>query len=277
MGGERARAGALGLREPWSPVAAYGWQEGDRAVWRAALPAGDPLGGAFPPPVMAGLAPGRRLQRPVGDGVLRAVGVGPRLSIAVLLGPRGYVPPWGQQVALASLWERRLRVLPSVIRPPAVPARAFLVRPLRRPEDVAAARASLHARLLRAAGDPERALRACVAATEAMINAVRHGGGGEVRAWEAAGRLWVRVEDAGPGLAFHRLAEALLRPRPDPGSGHGYWLMLAYARCCRVEVGGWGTCVTLAFALPRQARDGARPARAAAGRRVPAAPRPPGD
>lgn len=234
------------------PLAAGGWVEAGRVSWLPLFPDGRlrPLAARLLPP----LTPGTRLERRLGPRrVLHAVAVGPEHALLMITGPRGYLPPLAQRAALTAAWERRLRYGPG--GPPAAPSlpEPDWAAPLRSPTDVLAARRRFQE--LAAAGGflQPGDIRACVAATEAMVNAVRHGGGGCVRVLASAGRLAVEVEDRGPGLPFARLAWTLLAPR-DAGSlcrGYGFWLMLAYARTCTVLTGPLGTRVVLEFAAPR--------------------------
>lgn len=237
-----------------APLTAYGWREGDAVVWQPLVERQDPCCAELAGRDVPRLAPGRR--RRWQGRALRycAVGVGPDLAVALAFGPRGYLPPPGQRAAIAALWEGRLRVLPGGPPPPR-PGAPFLDRALVSAADVVDARQALHARLA-ASSDPEWALRVAVAATEAMINALRHAGEGRIAAWWERGDVHVEVADAGPGLPFPRLVAAVLRPR-DPagaGMGYGYWLMLTYARACEV-VGGGGTRVRLRFTLRGRRRE----------------------
>lgn len=130
----------------------------------------------------------------------------------------------------------------------AITSRIYRAR-FRKPSGVAIARRRLQQRLLEL-GYPSTCIQRVVVATaEAMINAVRYAGGGELDVVSSDSRLHAVITDSGPGIAFDRLAQALLRPRNrwNLGRGHGYWLMVSMASHCRVTSTPGRTCVELVF------------------------------
>lgn len=243
---------SLGLAHLGAPIAACGWSESGNTTWLA-LAAQEPALRALLHRDLPRVLPGHRVERRLGRAVLQVVGVGPAHALALAVAHRGYLPPLAQRAALAAIWEHRFRFIPGYPPPPPGRAEPVLSALLRAPADVLAARRRLQdyaeAAGLASPGD----IRLCVAATEAMVNALRHAGGGKVTARDDGSRLRVEVEDRGPGIAFGRLARVLLAPRDaaSPRRGYGFWLMLAYARECEVFTGARGTRVVLYFPRPR--------------------------
>lgn len=86
------------------------------------------------------------------------------------------------------------------------------------------------------------------AVSEAAMNAVVHGGGGEARLCVGGkGTVQVWVEDGGAGIAVHMLHRATLeRGFTTAGSlGHGFWLMLKTADRLWLLTGAEGTTVVI--------------------------------
>lgn len=231
------------------PIAACGWSEFGEARWLL-VPVSERRVRALLADVLPPLPPGGRLQRRLGAAVLHAVAVGPAHNLALVVARRGYLPPLAQRAAIAAAWQRRLRFAVAAWLPHAGGPDLVFAAALRTPSDVLAARQWLRRHALAAGFAAPGDIGLCVAATEAMVNALRHAGGGRLQVRAAPDRLSVEVEDRGPGLPFARLAEALLAPR-DPASpcrGRGFWLMLTYAQHCEVVTGPRGTRVRLEFA-----------------------------
>jgi anti-sigma regulatory factor (Ser/Thr protein kinase) len=91
--------------------------------------------------------------------------------------------------------------------------------------------------------------RFVVAVNEITTNAVRYGGGGgRLSLWQAAGRLYCRVTDTGPGMPSPHLGRRLVPP--DSSSGRGLWLAWQGVSRLTIETDTEGTSVTLEAASP---------------------------
>ena len=102
--------------------------------------------------------------------------------------------------------------------------------------------------VLRAGFSDERCYDLMTAASEAAMNAVVHGGGGEGRVCvKADDTVQVWVEDRGRGIAMDQLPRAALeRGHSTAGTlGHGFWLMLKTADRLWLVTGETGTTVVL--------------------------------
>ncbi|WP_113702778.1 ATP-binding protein [Nonomuraea lactucae] len=84
-----------------------------------------------------------------------------------------------------------------------------------------------------------------LAVNEITTNAVLHGGGGgRLRLWSQAGRLWCEVTDEGPGLPPGWMGAERTPSRYDTG-GRGLWLTrLLCDQVTIVSTPGGGTSVT---------------------------------
>lgn len=235
------------------PVAACGWRGPDGASWLTYAPLdGSPFQDVVGRPLPK-VPPGQVVRRDLRGGSLHIIGVGHDHVIGLLFGSRGYHPPLAQRAVFRSLCEGRFRVARADRLPP-IPARGqrVLAAALVGKGDIADARRALQGVLAARGAADQEAMRVAVAVTEAMINAVRYGGGGALDVVAAGSRLYARVDDRGPGIAFDRLARVLLAPRDAAavGRGHGFWLMLTYAQRCHVLTGSGGTRVLLVFEVP---------------------------
>jgi len=82
-----------------------------------------------------------------------------------------------------------------------------------------------------------------VAVSEAVTNALVHGGGAaEVEVTGAPDGVTVTVRDHGPGMAT---LGATARPAPDRESGRGLWLARRFCDRMDIATSGFGTRVTL--------------------------------
>lgn len=233
-------------------LVACGWREAERWQW---LPLADVAG----TPVEALLArsvplasSGRRETRSLPGAQVCTVGVGRSRSVTLVFGRRGYLPPMMQRMALAALCQGRLRFR-TASRRPAPPGKdtPLLEATIRDAASVGAARRRLQAILSRRRLALGQGLGPLIAVTEAMINAVRHGGGGTLAVTAAGRDLRVRVEDGGRGIGFGEVVAALAGSRDGSAEtgGRGFWLMLAHADRCDVLSTSHGTTVELRFAI----------------------------
>ncbi|HEY8415515.1 MAG TPA: ATP-binding protein [Thermaerobacter sp.] len=235
-------------------VAACCWSDGERVGWLS-----------FAEPQGPGAGQGSRGsdRRDV-----RWIILGRRHRLGIVYGTPGRALTAAQQALLAALEHGRLEVEPLPGGPgdgrsrsgdagnraqdregPAgcIPPR-FSAR-FRRPSGVSTARRRLQRLLTEDGYFPELIRRVALAATEAMINAVRYAGAGHIDVYASPRRIVAVVTDKGPGIAFEKLARTLLEPRDryTVGRGHGYWLMVALSSQCRVCSGPGGTRVELLF------------------------------
>jgi anti-sigma regulatory factor (Ser/Thr protein kinase) len=89
-----------------------------------------------------------------------------------------------------------------------------------------------------------------LAANEAVVNAVAHGGGrGVLRMWSDAGTVYCDVRDFGRGVSPRRLNEDRPPPPHAPG-GWGIWLIRRLADRVAITTGPGGTAVRIAMHLP---------------------------
>lgn len=232
------------------PMTACGWREAGRTTWWPLVQTECKEGKALMPGDLPSVPAGRTMELRQGPAVLRVSGVGADHALATLLGKRGYHLPMGHRAVLAALWEGRLRFVPAKVLPPIeTVGETLLKRCIASSADVVATRRDLQACITASASVPRGDLRVCVAATEAMVNALRYAGRGWFELTRTEHGLQVRVEDRGPGIAFSQLAKCLLMPRDvaTVGRGQGFWLMLAYASACWLWSGAGGTRVILRF------------------------------
>ncbi len=93
----------------------------------------------------------------------------------------------------------------------------------------------------------ERCYDLMTAVSEAAMNAVVHGGGGEGRIYVQEDKVQVWVKDEGRGIDIDQLPRATLeRGHSTAGTlGHGFWLMLRMADRLWLVTGETGTIVVL--------------------------------
>ncbi len=158
---------------------------------------------------------------------------------------------------LSSVTEGRLRLcdapgdLPPVLEPVGDPV------PLR-PQDIATLRAEARDAAMRHHLPMDRCHDLVTAVSEAAMNAVVHGGGGQGRVCVGdGGTVQVWIWDQGAGIAVDRLPRATLeRGYTTAGSlGHGLWLILNTVDRLWLLTGPLGTTVVL-----EQGRDPQEPA-----------------
>ena len=89
-----------------------------------------------------------------------------------------------------------------------------------------------------------------VAVGEAVVNTVKHAGGGSVTVHRDNDHLWARVADHGPGINDLMLPRAVLERgySTKPSLGMGYTLMLALTDRIYLTTGPEGTTVVLELA-----------------------------
>ncbi|GAB6876202.1 hypothetical protein JCM13210_09280 [Thermaerobacter litoralis] len=179
--------------------------------------------------------------------------LGSRHRLGLLWGPAGRPLTPAQRRILSLLSQGRLEIddLPLTAgeaRGPRRPGPAYRAT-FRRPSGVSTARRRLQQALVRWGLGPALIQRVVLATAEAMINAVRYAGGGQLVVWLDGEGVRAVITDKGPGIAFDKLAQSLLSPRNQAnlGRGHGYWLMVTMASRCRVASSARGTRVELVF------------------------------
>lgn len=93
----------------------------------------------------------------------------------------------------------------------------------------------------------ERAMDLVTAASEAGMNAVRHGGGGEARVYAEPNRVQVWITDRGRGIDLENLPRATLERGYTTGGslGHGFFLMLNFTDRLYLLTGSEGTTVVV--------------------------------
>jgi len=97
----------------------------------------------------------------------------------------------------------------------------------------------------------ERASDVALAASEALSNSVRHGGGrGRLRAWTEGSHLALEVRDR--GLVEDPLV-GRLPVGPDSPGGRGLWLVNQLSDLVQLRTACTGTTLRMQFALPRPA------------------------
>lgn len=85
------------------------------------------------------------------------------------------------------------------------------------------------------------------AVSEASMNAVVHGGGGQARVCFDQDKLQVWIEDQGQGIDIKELPRATLERGYTTGSsfGHGFYMMLSLVDRIYLLTGAGGTCIVL--------------------------------
>lgn len=122
---------------------------------------------------------------------------------------------------------------------------------VREPEDVTKTRRKLENLGLQKNLPEERLFDFVLCCSEAMTNALRHGGGGELSIFEKEERLLVLVDDRGPGIEFSRIPSSTLQKgfSTKCSLGCGFTLMLQLSDKLYVSTGPEGTRVLLVFSL----------------------------
>lgn len=105
---------------------------------------------------------------------------------------------------------------------------------LQEPCDVARARRELSEQLAQRAADAECAEGLLLAASEAMTNALKHGGDGICELREEGETLQVRVRDRGPGIRFQDLPKLALVPGRSTALSLGMGFTIMLANCDRL-------------------------------------------
>ena len=87
-----------------------------------------------------------------------------------------------------------------------------------------------------------------LAAYEAAVNAVRHGGGrGRLHLWRHAATVYCQVSDQGPGFDATR---AVTAPPPQALHGRGLWLIHQLCAAVHIRSGADGTNIVMRFPAP---------------------------
>jgi anti-sigma regulatory factor (Ser/Thr protein kinase) len=98
--------------------------------------------------------------------------------------------------------------------------------------------------------DDERTGLFAVAVDEAMTNAIRYAGGGNLSITVVEGAsVAVEVRDAGPGIPPGTSTQL---PPPDAVSGRGLWLMRSLCDDLDIDTGPAGTTVRLAMTVSQR-------------------------
>ncbi len=88
-----------------------------------------------------------------------------------------------------------------------------------------------------------------VAAYEAAVNAVRHGGGrGRLHLWRHAAAVYCQVSDQGPGFDATRAAVTV--PPVEALHGRGLWLIHQLCPAVHIRSGADGTDIVMQFPAP---------------------------
>lgn len=120
---------------------------------------------------------------------------------------------------------------------------------LESPRDLGAARRVLAEQALAFGLSTEQSWDLCLAASEVLGNALRHGGGAaELLAWSERGSLLCQIRDRGGGIA-----DALAGYRPPDAraeSGRGLWMARQIVDLLQIESGESGTTVRLRVRRP---------------------------
>ena len=113
--------------------------------------------------------------------------------------------------------------------------------------EVSSARKEVEEFCLDAGMDGERLSSYLVGIGEAITNAVKHGGEGQVYAGAADGEVWTAVSDKGEGIESLILPQATLQRgfSTKPSMGLGYSIMLEVADQVLLKTGRRGTTVVL--------------------------------
>lgn len=194
---------------------------------------------------------------------MRVIVLGSRHRLGIVYGAPGRTLTAAHKALLSALGKGRLALEPLPDHPdgsappadePGACDRSGVEPPrfaatFRKPSGVGTARRRLQRALAEDGYPGELIQRVVLAAAEAMINAVRYAGGGQLRVYTRPRRLCAVVTDRGEGIPFDKLARTLLEPRDrrTVGHGHGYWLMVTLSSQCRVFSGPGGTRVELLF------------------------------
>lgn len=118
---------------------------------------------------------------------------------------------------------------------------------LKAPEEVGHARHEIRDTLVRLGLTGERLDSFITAVGEAMNNAVKHAGSGDISAGRQNGLVWVSVSDNGAGIEHLTLPRAILEKgfSTQPSLGLGYSIMLDAADRLALATGPGGTHVIL--------------------------------
>lgn len=122
-------------------------------------------------------------------------------------------------------------------------------------KDLATARGKLRGDLARVLS-ADRLQDAILAASEAMTNALKHGGKGEVQVLRAGRMIQIAVTDSGPGIDFSILPQATLESgfSTKPSLGMGFSIMLEISDKVRLATEPGHTCIVLEMAFAPQAQ-----------------------
>lgn len=116
--------------------------------------------------------------------------------------------------------------------------------------ELAAMRARINTAARQAGLAPDVAEGLVIAASEIMVNAVRHGGGsGQLRLW-VDHDLMCEVIDRGAGFAAASYQDRRERPAATPSGGMGLWIAQQTTDGLSIDSGPAGTTVRIVVGRP---------------------------